>query len=98
MLRPEATTRADRLLLFAMAVVFALVAAHVAWVRPMTPALVDAVTGAPQPAGGDGEIRDVDVERIRRLILEGRLSDREADHYRPLGPSDAGTPASEGQR
>ena len=32
-----------------------------------------------------GSARDVDPVLIRRLIQEGKLSDREAEHYRKLG-------------
>jgi len=39
-----------------------------------------------------GTARDVDPMLIRRLIQEGKLSDREAEHYRKIGrePPDAG--------
>ena len=35
-------------------------------------------------ASGLGTVRDVDVDQVKRLIQEGRLSDHEARHYRKL--------------
>jgi hypothetical protein len=39
---------------------------------------------APEAAGAGvaGEPRDVDLEEIRRLIREGKLSDHEAEYYK----------------
>lgn len=48
-----------------------------------------AATGSREAAersASRGQARDIDEERVRRLILEGRLSGREADHYRVLEP------------
>ena len=39
--------------------------------------------------GTTSTLRSVDVPRIQRLIQEGRLSDREARHWRPVpGPEE----------
>lgn len=35
-------------------------------------------------AEGIGEVRDVDVRHIKRLIEQGYLSDREAEFYEPV--------------
>jgi polyferredoxin len=40
-------------------------------------------TRTPEPASMGGP-RDVDIQRIEQLILEQKLSDREADYWRPL--------------
>jgi len=39
---------------------------------------------APSSVGAGGKPRDLDVRQMRTLIEQGRLSDREADHYRRL--------------
>lgn len=44
-------------------------------------------SAATPPVRGAGEPRDVDVDRLRRRIREGRLSDREADFARPVDGS-----------
>lgn len=36
--------------------------------------------------GGGGRPRSVDLERLERLVRGGRLSDREAEFWRPVGP------------
>jgi len=68
----------NRLFVLAVALVAALVAAQVAFV-PTAPS--GRAAGLPK---ADSAARDVDGEQIRRLIIEGRLSDREAEHYRKL--------------
>ncbi len=72
--------QADRLFLFALAVVGLLILAHLVLVEP--PASLSTTDGVEPGIGG--EIRDVDEQLIRRMIIEGRLSDREAEHYRKL--------------
>jgi hypothetical protein len=66
--------RSDRLFLLALGVVAVALGAQV----------LAAPTPLPSRAGMGGEVRDVDVERIRQLIEEARLSDHEAEHYRAL--------------
>lgn len=45
-----------------------------------------------------GEPREVDVDRVRQLILEGRLSNQEAEHYRPLAAPAGSAPNAEPHR
>jgi len=47
------------------------------------------VTGAgikaqPTPASSAGQVRDVDMDRIRKMIEQNRLSDREAEFYKKI--------------
>ena len=50
--------------------------------------------------GVAGQSRDVDVQRIRALIEQGRLSDKEALYYRPIGAqaADSDAVSDEGNR
>lgn len=41
------------------------------------------------PLGADGEIRPVPTELLRSQIRSGRISDREADHWRVKGEEGA---------
>lgn len=43
-----------------------------------------ATDAAPAPLGAAGRARDVDIEKVKRLIRQGYLSDREAKFYRKL--------------
>ena len=67
---------ADRLLLLALAVVILLMAILVA-----APNAADRVEGDPESALA-GEPREVDVDLLRRRLIRGELSDREALYYR----------------
>jgi hypothetical protein len=49
--------------------------------RRAMPTMLDNATAA---AGVAGQPRDVDLPRLRTLIEQGRLSDKEAQHYRKL--------------
>ena len=89
--------RAERCYLAAVQVFAALFAAltlaagRVAWMRRGA----NAFAGA--EGGSAGALRDVDLERIRELIRQHRLSDREAEFYRPAAPAPA-APGEAGQR
>ncbi|MBI4704283.1 MAG: hypothetical protein HY744_24515 [Deltaproteobacteria bacterium] len=79
--------KADRFLLVALGLVGALLVAG-ATERPGEPAqTAAAASGAP---GTGGQMRDVDEQLVRRLIQQGKLSDREAQHYRRLEPGRPG--------
>jgi len=67
----------------AYAILVAVTAATIAWTWMAGSA---ASLGARTTAAGGPMLRDVDVEQIMRLIQEGRLSDREAQFYRPFVP------------
>lgn len=43
-------------------------------------------TSGATATGGAGRARDVDMERLRRLLRQGYLSDHEALYYRPCDP------------
>ncbi|MBN2133740.1 MAG: 4Fe-4S binding protein [Sedimentisphaerales bacterium] len=43
------------------------------------------IEDTPAATGAAGQSRDVDVQRMRALIEQGRLSDKEALYYRPVG-------------
>ncbi|MBN2490685.1 MAG: hypothetical protein JXQ29_07540 [Planctomycetes bacterium] len=64
-----------------------LAAGRAAWVRRGA----DGFAGT--EGGAAGTLRDVDLERIRELIRQQRLSDHEAEFYRPAAPAPA-APAS----
>lgn len=49
--------------------------------RRVMPTVLDSPAAT---AGAAGQPRDVDVQRVRTLIEQGRLSDREASHYKKL--------------
>jgi hypothetical protein len=44
--------------------------------------------GEPANAGAAGQARDVDMEKLQRLFRQGRLSQREAEYYRPYRSPD----------
>ena len=84
--RRRPTSPGDRLFVAALALV-----ALVATCNMLT-ARRSVASAAAAHAAAAGSARDVDPVLIRRLIQEGKLSDREADHYRKLGQerADAG--------
>ena len=61
-----------------------LAGAREAWIRT-TP-------GGFAGAGAAGQPRDVDLERIREMIRQKRLSDHEAEFYKPAAESPAPPP------
>lgn len=38
------------------------------------------------PAAGTGKPREADIEKIKRLIRQGELSNHEATYYKPASP------------
>ena len=71
-------TATDRAFLVALAVILVLMAALVA--GPVVPA-----GGGPTGSALEGEPRDVDVDLLRRRLIRGELSDREAMYYHRAG-------------
>lgn len=71
-----ARRRADRVFVLALAALALLAVAKALVVRPTT---------AQRPNGrASRQVDSTDEAEIRRLILEGRLSDHEALHYRKI--------------
>jgi len=69
---------------FLAAVVIAgvlMVGVSVSQLRRVMPVVLE---GPAATVGAAGQPRDVDLQRIRTLIEQGRLSDKEADHYKKL--------------
>jgi len=71
-------TATDRAFLVALAAVLVLMAALVA--GPGAP-----TGGSPAASALEGEPRDVDVDLLRRRLIRGELSDREAMYYHRAG-------------
>jgi len=72
---------ADRVYLVAVLALAVLFAANVLGL-----ALEPSPSTAQAAAGSAGRPRDVDMDALRKLLREGRLSNREARHARPLSP------------
>jgi hypothetical protein len=45
--------------------------------------------------GAAGEARDVDMQKLKRLLLHGYLSDREAEYYEKLPEDQEAAPSAE---
>lgn len=88
-LRAELQTRRD--LLFLGALLLLVVASAFTVVRSAYPPHRDYRTAA-------GEIRAVNPAVLRRLLRSGRLSDREAEHYRRVGADPQSAPGGERAR
>ena len=58
--------------------------------RRVLPKLVEEPVAA---VGAGGQPRDVDIQRIKMLIEQGRLSDRQAEYYRRVGQEASGEEA-----
>ncbi|MBW2526288.1 MAG: hypothetical protein JRI23_19055 [Deltaproteobacteria bacterium] len=85
MKRHDRRRAADRSFLLGLAVVALLGFARVVWSDEPTRGAVERGSSAATPDRGSP--REVEIDRVRQRIREGRLSDREADYYRVLEPA-----------